>query len=533
MADWYISSVAYDAVAVWQAATTYAVGNIVRQTSAAYPTQRCFRASSITTGISGGGEPTWNLGLNATTADSGVTWTECTGQSAYQHQGGVTNTWTAPARHFENLDSNGNGGPAAGDRLFTSSDHNESFSSGDRTLTTAGTVAAPLICTSVNRTSPNIPPVASDITIGAVITNAANTATLFLGNNPVRWEGFTFVSSGTGNCFIQCQNSSSGTVGQYQFRNCKFVISGAGSGSAVVPNAMGTSASCQWVNCTVKFGATGQSIQIAGTSSFQWKNTATVSAIDAAGSLPTTLFTEGGSGSGKGKIDIQGVDLSAVTGTLFGTINYLPASVQNCKVNTSATLATQTSGAYGNAGLPYGLEFINCHNTNDGYNNVWYKFGGVISTETTITATGGATDGVQKASRKMISSTSSSLCNKYTPLEHHIYYWNTSIGAVRTATVEIISSGTLNNDEIWGEIQYLGNSADGMSLFANNTVATILTTAANQTASTAAWDSSPSTPVTQKLAISFTAQKVGLIDFVVKLAKTSTTVYVDHRVTVS
>ena len=531
MADWYVSSVAYDAVAVWQATHSYVVGNIVRQTSVAYPTQRCFRVSAITTGTSGGSEPTWNLGLNATTTDSGVTWTECTGQSAYQHQGGVTNTWTAPARHMENLDSNGNNGPAAGDRIFLSSDHNESFNTGaSRTLTTAGTVAAPLVIVSVNRTAGNIPPLPADIATGATITNAANSTTLFLGNNPVRWEGVTFVSSGTGNCIIACENN---TQGEYHFTNCKFVISGTGSGSVISPSALGLS-SCVWRNCTVKFGATGQSISIVNTCPFTWKNTSTVSAIDATGSLPTTLFTEGGSGAGKSKIDIQGVDLSAVTGTIFGSINYLPATVQNCKLNASATLATTSSGGYGNHyGGPYGLEFINCHNTNDAYNNVWYKYGGVISTETTITLTGGATDGVQKASRKMVSSSSSSLCNKYIPLEHHIYFWNTVTGVAKTATVELISSGALNNDEVWGEMQYLGDASDGMSLFANNSIATILTTAATQTLSTSAWDSSPATPSGQKLTITFTAQKVGLLDFVVKLAKTSTTVYVDHRVVLS
>jgi hypothetical protein len=138
MADWYLSTVAYDAIAAWQATHTYAVGDIVRQTAPTFPGQRCFRASAITTGISGGSEPAWNLGLAAATTDSGVTWTECTGNSARQQNGGVTNTWTAPARHFENLHVSGNNAVAAGDRVFVSSDHAETITASGHVLLTAG-----------------------------------------------------------------------------------------------------------------------------------------------------------------------------------------------------------------------------------------------------------------------------------------------------------------------------------------------------------------------------------------------------------
>src|SRR5271166_977100 len=77
MSYWYCSSVAYASVAQWANNITYAVGNIVRQLAAPaipYTENRCFRVSSITTGISGGSEPAWTLTHNGTTTDSGVTW---------------------------------------------------------------------------------------------------------------------------------------------------------------------------------------------------------------------------------------------------------------------------------------------------------------------------------------------------------------------------------------------------------------------------------------------------------------------------
>src|SRR5579863_3406957 len=97
MANWYVSSVAYAAVATWQATHAYATGAIVRQTSPALNAERCFRVTAGGGGNSGGSEPTWILTSNGTTTDGALTWTECTGQEAHQHDNGVTNSWTAPA----------------------------------------------------------------------------------------------------------------------------------------------------------------------------------------------------------------------------------------------------------------------------------------------------------------------------------------------------------------------------------------------------------------------------------------------------
>jgi hypothetical protein len=530
VADWYLSSVAYDAVTQWAASTTYAVGDIRRQLAApTYPNHRCFRVSSITTGISGGSEPAWNLGLAATTTDGGVTWTECTGNSARQQNGGVTNTWTAPARHFENLDSAGNNGPVAGDRIFASSDHNETITTTAHTLNTAGSTTSPLICVSVDRTTGNIPPLAADITAGAKVTCSANSGSLFLGNNPAYYDGFTFEVSGTGNCFIQFVNSA---AGPRTFKNCKFIISGTGSGSQIIPTN-NAAASIYWQDCTVKFGAVGQGIAFATFSDFVWRG----GSVDAAGSNPTILFQDGNSGAGKGKLIINGVDLSFVSGTILGGISFSEASFKNCKIHASATLAVVTNGGYGGSNTiveprSTRIEFLNCHNSNN-YTNAWLWSTGGVFTETTITRTGGASDGTQKHSDKMVSATSGTRLDKFMPLELHLYQWNELTGSPKTATVEFISSATLKNDEIWGELEYLGDSGDPKSLFVDDQPATILTANANQTSSTATWDSSPATPVTQKLSLTFTAQKKGLLHFVVRLAKLSTTVYVDPLIVVT
>jgi hypothetical protein len=57
----------------WAATTTYAVGD--RRRPLASRSGHIFEVTSITTGISGGSEPTWNTTDGVTTTDSGVTWT--------------------------------------------------------------------------------------------------------------------------------------------------------------------------------------------------------------------------------------------------------------------------------------------------------------------------------------------------------------------------------------------------------------------------------------------------------------------------
>jgi hypothetical protein len=61
-----------------------------------------------------------------------------------------------------------------------------------------------------------------------------------------------------------------------------------------------------------------------------------------------------------------------------------------------------------------------------------------------------------------------------------------------------------------------------------------LTTPAAQTASTATWTTTGlTTPNTQKLEVTFTPQKKGLVQARVVLAKASKTIYVDSKLTVA
>lgn len=71
--SWYIGLI--KAKGTWLASTAYVIGDLVIPTNFA-STNKIFRCT--TAGTSGGTEPSWNTGANATTSDGGVTWTETT-----------------------------------------------------------------------------------------------------------------------------------------------------------------------------------------------------------------------------------------------------------------------------------------------------------------------------------------------------------------------------------------------------------------------------------------------------------------------
>lgn len=176
----------------------------------------------------------------------------------------------------------------------------------------------------------------------------------------------------------------------------------------------------------------------------------------------------------------------------------------------------------------------NCDATDTNY-RLWEEtYAGSTKQETTVVRTGGASDGTTPLSWRLASNTLA----EYPTLVHEspeIVRWNETIGSAITATIEILTDNvTLTDAECWLEVQYLGTSGFPLSLFISDAKADILATAANQTTSTEAWTTTGiGTPVKQKLSVTFTPQEKGFIHAVVKLAKPSTTVYVDPELTVT
>ena len=109
-------------------------------------------------------------------------------------------------------------------------------------------------------------------------------------------------------------------------------------------------------------------------------------------------------------------------------------------------------------------------------------------------------------------------------------------GSPITVTVEILrdSATALTDAEIWLEVSYLSASGTPLGAVARNIAADVFTTPANQASSSETWTTTGmSNPNTQALAVTFTPQMAGFLMARVMLAKASTTVYVDPKLTVT
>jgi len=520
MADWYVSSVAYAAIAPWAASTAYTVGMIVRQLATpAVGSERAWRCT--TAGTTAATEPTWTLGEGTTTTSGTAVFTEVTGNGTWMGTQGSTATWLCPGPRLDRIMRWG----AAADRIFVSSDHAETQSTAMTLPGAANDVPYIIIC--VSRTSTNFPPTAAQVTTGATVTTTGASNIAIQGpattyNNQL-WQGISFVC-GTGATAASI-NISSDTVGRnYLFKNCTFRLATTAAGSVIKTNAgEAWPNETVWDNCTVQFGAVDQKIDPCNYGCFIWQNTA--SAL-AGAIFPTILFT-------RGVVILRGVDLSALGSgkSIIDVANAASANgpclvARNCRLNASVTIPTDGFSYIGND-----IELHNCDSGDTGYKSTFQRFSGIVTTETTIIRSNGASNGVQAYSYKYVSNANA---GHLLPLfAAPIYLWNTVIGSAQTLRVEIISSGTLNEADIWVEVESLSTSGFPQSVIANDGPATPITATTAQTTSSTTWAASPATPVKQALTVSFTAQEVGLVAATVYLAKASTTVYVDPLVTVT
>jgi hypothetical protein len=277
-------------------------------------------------------------------------------------------------------------------------------------------------------------------------------------------------------------------------------------------------------NSTLRFGNASQTVgQSTGSFEIVWLNTP--SAV--LGTAPTTLF--GLTNTSSWTIMARGVDLSAVTGTLFGNggASGCKLLIDSCRIASGVTRYS-VSGVTNTRDL---VELVNCYDGTS-FISESYQAAGVVTTEFTITLSGGATDNVGTYSHKMVSGTNiDKYVNPLTGFWLDVGYATT--GSAKTATVEIISSTALNNDEISLLLEYEGTASSSVASFGTSLPATVLTTASAVTTSTATWNSSPATPQKQKLQVIFTPRTAGRVRGQVRLGKASATVYVNPQVTIT
>ncbi len=474
--NWYVNSVAYAAVTQWSAGLTATVGMFRRQLAApAVGNERVWRCT--TGGTTGGSEPAWTLTKGSTTSDNGVVWTEVTGQEAYQSAG----AWSAPYARVETafLASRAVGG----DFIFVSSNHAQTSSS-DVTISSTGTVASLCYIICVDESgSGHVPPTSADLKTTATVT-ATGTANMTIDSGGLYAYGITFSHGTSSNTTVMRIASASGA--HHIFEACALKKQGTGATANAfilgVSATAGADSSLTWINTTIQFDNTSDSISLRGTR-FKWINTA--SAITGA-TLPNTLFTDGGNAIG-GTVNIEAVDLSALGSgkTLVGAyqapINFF---FKYCKLGASVTI----SGTQSRPG--YAEIYLTCcdngatNNRNEKYNSLATE-----TTETTVIRTGGSSDGTTGFSHKIATSANPTWAEPF--LGMPLAIWNGTTGSNVTATIEgIYSAAALpNNDDIGVDFEYFGASGNPQGSFASGTKSNIMASGSALTASTQAWDS--------------------------------------------
>jgi len=167
----------------------------------------------------------------------------------------------------------------------------------------------------------------------------------------------------------------------------------------------------------------------------------------------------------------------------------------------------------------------NCDSADTNYRIAEHCYEGDLVQETTIVRTGGASDGTTSLAWNMTSSAGSTFWTPfYSPW---ISGWLDSTGS-KTFTGQIVHDSVTNlqNDEVWLEVEYLGDGSFPLSTFADDRMADILATAADQSTTGDTWTTTGLTnPNTQDLSVTVTVNEKGPWRARFCLAKPSYTIY--------
>jgi len=430
--------------------------------------------------------------------------------SYYVYSGaGGAGTGADWANAFTTLDGAFAGG-AAGDIFYVADDHAQTQASA-LTLTSPGTLASPCFVYCVLRTGGSVPPVSADLRATATITTTGANA-ISLGSQITYYYGIIF-SAGTG--AVTSNFTAAGLFSTLVFQSCAIRKLGTSGNTAAIN--FGSTTEATLINTTVQFGATGDSLNPG--SVFKWYNTA--SAVTGA-TVPTTGFF---GGSIRSLIYVEGVDLSALgsSSTLFRQeSNVHTRLLKDCKLGSSVTIASTPQFPSTETMI------IRCDSGDTSYRTEKYTYSGTLTTETTIVRTGGASDGTTPISWKVVTTANS---ERIYPFEAFpISIWNETTGSSVTVTVECRGASIPNLDEMWMDVEYLGTSGFPQGNFATSGHADLLATGTANTSSSESWGGSTSS---FKLSKAITPQEKGPITVYVKVAKASSTYYIDPKITLS
>lgn len=408
---------------------------------------------------------------------------------------------------------------AAGDggTVYVDNAHAETQAS-NMALASPGTAATPVRILCVDRTGNPEPP--TTLATTGTVSTTGNTAISFTGFATVYGLTFTAGSGNSGNARL---DFISGAPWFWRFASCKLKIGSTTGGSGTKFNCGVSSTASddqrlELINTVVEFGHASQNFVIR--CPFLWHGGSL------AGTAPTSLFINPPTGNSAWAV-VRGVDLSLTANTILDNSggNYGAYYLYGCKLNASATVV---------AGAPAGqggttITLTNCDSGDTITRYFDRQYAGTVASETTIVRTGGASDGTTGFSRKMVSGANARF--EVPVATEWVTFWNETTGSVTVTFETVTDNVTLTDADAWAEVEYMGTSGFPLVLYANDRAASPLATPANQTSSSETWTTTGlTTPVKQKLSVTFTTAERGWVRARVCLAKASTTVYVCPKI---
>lgn len=429
----------------------------------------------VTTAGTSNGTPAWAAAVTqdvTTVTQNGVVWTaRMPGYSS-----GTTANWAFAAIYMHYVAS----ALAAGDRLFVSNNHAETQATVQSNSVFPGTLTSPnqILCVNDGATPPTaVATTATVTTTGAFGITLAGTFYMY---------GITF-SGATGGTGANSGMANASAVVREVFEKCAFKI------GSTVANTWTISVSGQlfpaeviWLDCDIRLNATSQRFRFNNVK-FDWRGGTYLSG----GTNPTSLFTASSGGVGA-TADIQGVDFSNLA-TTFSFVVVQPGSVVDFRVARCKMPASWTGGIWSST-----LTVPGCRGTIHGFGNganlypIWEEdFAGVIREETILVKTGGSSDGTTPISWKLSANASNIQYPRFGLAGPKRSIWNDTTGGAKNVAIEIIhnSAALLTNADVYLAVDALTNSGSVQAARSSDGPADVMTAAANQSTSTAAWDS--------------------------------------------
>lgn len=430
-------------------------------------------------------------------------------------------TWALAVADLHTATTGGLAKAGAGGKCYASQSHAQT-TAGAVTLASAGSYDNPTYVVCGNDAAD--PPTAAATT--ATVTNSSTGGFTFTGS--AYYRGVTFQCTAAVTTDFKLNNGTA--KARSVFDNCSLISTQGSAGTFNFGLASANSrATIDLIDTNVKLpNSTSSGLNIYN-ARVHWHG----GALQSQTNLPTTLIIpQNGYGC---DVELLNVDLSVLGSgkSLVSAANEPSVSrivFRDCKLGSGVSLVSATPAV-----ATMRVEAFNCDSGDTNY-RLWIEdFAGTITDETTLVMTGGATDGTTPISWKMASNANTS--ELVAPLASpEMAIWNETTGSSKTVTVEILhdSATNLTDAEVWLEVSYLGTSGFPLGSTVSDHRADILTTAADQTASSATWTTTGMTnPNKQKLSVSFTPQEKGNFTGRVVLAKASKTIYVNCEMTVS